>query len=240
MKNIILSLILSLIFNIAGSQGNTIYQKGLTAEQNLIAIGNLTPYSTGGVGFDTRYEGIKGSTRLFEKLLPSFLKINGQDYYLQLETDIDLVKNALLFTHPKTGKLLTIPCDMVAEVIITKDGKEMKFRSSVGRRFEKDLKEQKFFQVLKDGAFEFIKMPIKTFTEAQYKGAYSPDKRYDEWDTKYRYYILDGDSTYHQFQLNKKSLIRLFPEKKEIINNAIESKTFANNEEMVLSVLEKF
>jgi hypothetical protein len=240
MKKIALFITFCLFFNILNSQSTSIYQNGLTAQQNLNAIGNLAPYSSGGVGFDTRYEGIKGSTRLFEKLLPSFLKIKGQDYYLQLETDIDLVQNSVLFIHPKTGKLVSIPSDMVSEVVITKDGKEMIFRTTNDKHFEKELKDQKFYQVLKEGKFPFIKMPVKTFTEAEYKGAYSADRRYDEWETKFRYYIFYTDSAFHQVQLNKKSLVRFFPEKKEIINNTIESKTFENNEDMVLSVLEKF
>jgi hypothetical protein len=240
MKKIVLLITLCLFFNILNSQSTSIYQNGLTAQQNLNAIGNLAPYSSGGVGFDTRYEGIKGSTRLFEILLPSFLKIKGQDYYLQLETDIDLVQNSVLFIHPKTGKLVSLPSGMVSEVVITKDGKELIFRTTNDKHFEKELKDQKFYQVLKEGKFQLIKMPVKTFTEAEYKGAYSADRRYDEWETKFRYYIFYTDSTFHQFQLNKKSLIRFFPEKKEIIKNTIELQTFANNEEMVLYLLEKF
>ena len=110
-------LIFVLNFNRVNSQVNNVYQKGLSAEQNLNAIRDLAPYSNGGVGFDTRYEGIKGSPRLFDTLLPSFLNVKGQDYYLQLRTDIDVVQNALLFLHPKTGKLLALPADMVNEVV---------------------------------------------------------------------------------------------------------------------------
>ena len=231
-------LIFVLIFNSVNSQVTNIYQKGLSSEQNLNAIRDLAPYSNGGVGFDTRYEGIKGSPRLLDSLLPSFLNVKGQDYYLQLRTDIDLVQNTLLFIHPKTGKLLALPSNMVNELVIEKNGKEMVFRTTGGKRFEKDIKEQKFFQVLKEGPFPFIKMPVKLFTEANYKGAYAPDKRYDEYETKYRYYICSRDSTYHQVQLNRKSLVKLFPDKKELIDKAIGLKTYINEEEMVIAVLE--
>jgi hypothetical protein len=240
MRKLSLIVISILIINSIYSQGNNVYQKGLTAEQNLNAIGNLTPYTTGGVGFDNRYEGIKGSARLFDKLLPSFLKVKGQDYYIQLATDIDLIRNTLMFIHPKTGKLLSIPSDIVTEVIINSEGKELIFRTTRGENFENDLKEQKFFQVLKEGPNQFIKMPVKTFIEADYKGAYSADRRYDEYETKYRYYIMSSDSTFHQVQLTRKSLIKLFPGKKELIINTIEARSYADNEEMVLSLLEKF
>jgi hypothetical protein len=240
MKRLSLIITYILIANSIYSQGSSTYQKGITAEQNLKAIGNLSPYTPGGVGFDNRYEGIKGSPRLFGKLLPSFLKLNGQENYMQLEADIDLMQNIVLFTHPKTGTLLSLPSGMVSELVITSEGKEMIFRTTSGKNFEKELKEQKFYQVLKSGPFMFIKMPVKTFTEADYKGAYSADRRYDEYETTDKYYIFTDDGIFHQIQLNKKSLIKLFPGKKEIINATIESKTFENEEEMVLAVLEKF
>jgi hypothetical protein len=232
-------IIFILISEDVNSQVTNIYQKGLSAEQNLNAIRDLTPYSTGAMGFDTRYQGIKGSPRLFDTLLPSFLNVKGQDYYLQLRTDIDLVQNTLLFIHPKTGKMLALPSDMVNEVVIKSDGKEMVFRTTKGKSFEKDINEQKFFQVLNEGAFPFIKVPFITFTEANYKGAYSPDRRYDEYETKYRYNIFGPDDIFHEVQLNRKSLIRLFPDKKEIIDNVIRSKTYKNDEEMVIVILEK-
>jgi hypothetical protein len=229
-----------IINNVFSQVNNAAYQKGVTADKNLNAILNLAPYSDGGVGFDNRYEGIKGSARLFDKLLPSYLKIKGTDYYVQLETDIDLVKNSLLFLHPKTGELLSVPSDLVSELIISYEGKELVFRTSSGSTFEKGLKEKKFFQVLKDGSFQFIKMPVKTLTEADYKGAYSPDRRYDEYETKFRYYISGADSIFHQLLINKKSLVKLFPDKKELIEKIIESKAYDNNEEMVIAVLDKF
>jgi hypothetical protein len=46
--------------------------------------------------------------------------------------------------------MLALPSSMVNEVIINSDGKEMIFRTTAGKSFEKDLKEQKFFQVLKE------------------------------------------------------------------------------------------
>jgi hypothetical protein len=221
------------------SQSADLYQKGLTADQNLKAIGELAPYSTGGVGFDTRYQGVKGTTRLIDTLCPSFLRIKGQDYYLQLKTDIDLVRNTLLFIHPKTGKLLALPSSMVSEVVITNHGREMVFRTTSDLKFDKDFKDPKFFQVLKDSTVAFIKMPVKIFTEADFKGAYSPDRRYDEYETKYRYYIRASDDVFRQVQLNRKSISKLFPAQKELISSAFESAGEASDEAIVLSILAK-
>ena len=83
-------------------------------------------------------------------------------------------------------------------------------------------------------------MPVKKFIEADYKD----------------YILLTGDmmsirhlttiilsapnSIFHQIKLTRNSLTKLFPEKKRIINNRLETESYENNEEMVLKVLEKF
>jgi hypothetical protein len=239
MKKSLIILVLFLIIHSAYSQSGTLYQTGLTAEQNLNAIGNLARYSTGGIGFDTRYEGIKGSPRLFDTLLTSFLQLKGEDYYIQLESNLDLMGNSLIFINPKTGKLLSIPSGIIKEVKINYKGKEMIFRTTSGRRFENDIREEKFFQVLKDGHNQFIKLPLKKIIEADFKNVYGADRRYDEYSTYYKYFIMSSDSSFHRIQLNKKSLIKMFPDKKELITRTVEAKSFENDEEMVIDILDK-
>lgn len=239
MRKSFFSILFLLAFFIAHSQQNNYLLKGLSAEQNLEAIKNLTPYTVGGTGFDTRYEGIKGSTRLLDTLLPSLLKIRGQDYYFQLETDIDLISNSLILLHPKTQKLLSIPADIVDEVVITQEGKELIYRTSRGKAFGKGIDRIKFYQVLTDIPVQFIKMPVKIFIEADYKGAYSNDRPYDEYKTNYRYYLMGSDNIFHQVRLNRKSFLKLYPEKKEIIDDIVGSKSDFD-ENKVLILLEKF
>ena len=239
MKKVSLILIFLLLTANGFPQENPLYQTGLTAEQNLNAIGSLAKFSTGGVGFDTRYEGVKGSPWLFEKLLPSLMRVKGQDYSLQLETNLDIVKNSLIFNNPKTGKMLSIPSDLVKELKVTLEGKELIFRVSRAKYFEREIKDGRFYQVLKEGPFQFIKLPFKKLIAADYKDVYSPDRRYDEYTTYYKYYIMQSDSVFHQVQLTKKSLIKIFPDRKELINNTAESNLYENNEEMILYILEK-
>lgn len=239
MKNFSLILILIVLTARVFSQASTLYQTGLTAEQNLNAIGALAPYSTGGVGFDTRYEGVKGSPRLFDKLLPSLLRVKGQDYNIQLETNLDIEKNSLIFNNPKTGKLLSIPSDIVKEVKVTSEGKELTFRVTRAKYFEREIKDGRFYQVLKEGSFLFIKLPIKKLIAADYKDVYSADRRYDEYTTYYKYYIMQSDSVFHQVQLTKKSILKEFPGKKEIIGKPVDENSYNNNEEMILQILNK-
>jgi hypothetical protein len=240
MKKISTILFLILISSMAYSQENGLYQNGLTAEQNLSAIGNLSRFANaGGTGFDNRYEGIKGSPRLFEKFLPTMLKVKGQDFFIQLETNLDLAGNLLLFNYPKTGKLMAIPSGTIEEVKINSEGKEMVFRISKESEFEREIKDGRFYQVLREGLICFIKLPVKKLIEADYKAVYSPDRRYDEYTTYYKYYIMGSGGKFQQIQLSKKSLNKLFPEAKELINKSIVENSYTNNEEMVLDIIDK-
>ena len=242
MKRIILFSIAIFLFLYGYPQQTTtsIYQKGISAYENLQAIGNLSPYSPGGVGFDTRYQGIKGSPRMLDTLLPSFLKLGGREDYFELLADLDLVSNSLIYAHPKTKKMFAVPLDVISEVIINKDGNEMVFRSTIGKKFDKEIKEQKFYQILKDGEYQFIKIPLKTFVQANYKGAYSADRRYDEFQPEARYYLMNSEGVFCQIQLNKKSVAKIYPEKKKVIDQGTRDEANTDKEAMILSILNKF
>lgn len=240
MRKLVCLICLTIYINSLFSQNNTLYQTGVTAEQNLNNIGNLTPYSAGGVGFDTRYQGVKGSTRLYDTLLPSFLKVKGVDEYMKINADIDLIDNSVLFLYPKTGKLVSLQSDKVLEIIINKDHKDIKFLTTEGKEFDEKIKDQKFYEVLMDGPNEFIKMPFKEFIKADYKGAYTSDRRYDEFRTKYRYYIMSPDGMFQHIQLNRKAILKIFPDKKELIHNKIDARASRNSEDKIIELLEQF
>jgi hypothetical protein len=237
----LLTVVLSITLYTGGfSQVTGVYQKGITAEEGLKVLGALNPYTYGGLGFDNRYEGIKGSPRLSDTLLPSLLLIRGQEKYIELQADIDLVRNTLIYLHPRTRKLFVVTADRIEEIIMSKDGNNMVFRTTYGKAFEKKMEQQKFYQVLKDGPFQFIRMPFKIFVEADYRRAYSADRRYDEYQAASRYYLEGPDHVFHEIQLNRKSVLKLYPEKKKIIEAEPDEKSFPDKEALILSLLEKF
>ncbi len=219
---------------------NTIaYQAGITGQRNLQDIANLAPY-TGAMGFDKRYEGVKGSTRLFDTLVTSAILVRGQDKYIKLQSDIDVVNNSLVFMHSGKGALMEIPSDTIAELYVFRDDKPMFYRTTRDIKLDKEVEGDKFYQVLKKGPDTFIKIPEKKFVEADYKRVFSPDIRYDEFKPVSKYYIKGPDSIYHRVQLNKKSLEKMFPDKKELIEKGFEGKFESDAEMAVISILEQF
>ncbi|MCU0377205.1 MAG: hypothetical protein MUC78_03010 [Bacteroidales bacterium] len=221
MKLVVLSFLMPvlIVFRVCG-QDPGVYNKGYTAEQNLATIANISPYSPGGMGFDNRYEGVIGTRLVYDSLCPAMFRFNGQEQWIKLEADMDVVDNVLIFRHPTTEEILSIPAVMVGELIITFSGKELIYRTTRGMKFDKEDESIRFCQVLYDTTYSFIRVPYKKFIEANYKALYSPQRTYDEYESKERYYILGTDSLYHQVTLKKKSLEKLFPEAKELLSDA--------------------
>ena len=240
MKRLAFIAFLMLIYSSLEAQVAVGLQKYLSSEDNLQAIATLGPYSTGGMGFDNRYEGIKGTPRLLDTLMPAALRIVKQSYYITMDADLDLVENNLIYRHPVNRKMFSVPLDAIDEVIININGEEVLFRGTSGLAFEKELKKHKFYQVLKEGSYRLIKVPDKQFIAADYKNAYSADRRYDEYVLMNKYYLKGPDSTYHQIQLSKKSVLKVYPGKKDLAGRKDDENSFADKEEMIVAFLDKF
>lgn len=232
-------LILTFLFIINSSAQKSIgYLSGAASQSNLNAVESLSPYSSA-LGFDNRYLGVKGTTRLLDTLVAASLLIKGNDKYIRLECDIDVVRNALMFRKP-AGDLMEILSEHVDEVILHNEGKNLIFKTTESVIFEKKPEGNKFYQVLNEGNWQFIKIPDKKFVAADYKRLYSPDIRYDEYRSLNKYYIMGTDSVFHRVQLTRRSLIKLFPSRSKLINAGFDEKSGENPEDQVIRLLEKF
>ena len=220
------------------SQKSVAYQTAAVNETNLKAVMSISPYSSA-LGFDNRYQGVKGSPRLLDTLAPSLVLLKGQSIYYEMEADIDVVRNSVLFMGFSGGGLMEIPAENVLEVIIRRRGSDLVFRPSAILTFDRKPDGNKFYTVLKPGKNEFIKIPDREFEAADYQRLYSPDIRYDEFRKTDKYYILGTDSVYHRVQLTRKSLGRLFPDRKQIISELFNEKVSVNQEADVAALLEK-
>ncbi len=221
------------------AQNNSGNVTGATSESNLKAVQNLSPFSSA-VGFDARYQGVKGTTRLFDTLVPSTIIINGQEEHFRMASDIDVVRNALLFRKTDSGELMEIPSGNIAELIFHLDGKDILYKTTEGLVLDKKPEGIKFYQMLKEGPWQFIRIPDKKFVEADYQRVYGPDRRYDEYKPLDNYYIQGSDSVFHRVQLTRKSLRKLFPDRKDLIDNNFNEKSTSDPEADIISLLGKF
>jgi hypothetical protein len=232
-------LILSASDIVIYSQVTDPYQTGVSAQKNLDAIARVGPYMTGGMGFDTRYQGVVGSPLIFNQLLPSLVKVYSEPKYLSIESNLDTYENKLLFSHPVSKQLMYLPADIIEEVIVDPNGDRVVFRTTKDKQFDPPVDKIKFYQVLYSKSTAVVKITSKKLIPADYQKAYSADRRYDEFDTKYSYYYLGDDATFHKVSPNKKTLLMLFPEKKNFIESSISKKQYEGNDEMFNDLIRK-
>lgn len=236
---LIISAVLLVLMLPANGQDKKGIKVGMTSEQNLQALTNPSLYSTT-TGFDERYQGVKGSPRLLDTLLPSTVLLKDGEGYYEVTTDIDVVRNTMLFILPASGDLLEVASSFIEELTYHTRHGDMLFRTTEGLRFDREMKGPRFYQVLSEGPHMFIKIPDRKFLEANYTGLYSPDKRYDEYVPDDKYYIMGGDSVLYRVQLTRKSLSKVFPSQAKLINSNFSEKAGVDPEQQVIRLLKMF
>lgn len=240
MKRIVILQVLVFVFSSAMSQVNNPYKQGVSALKNLEAIASVSPYEIGGMGFDDRYEGVRGSPRLFDTLFTSLLRLEGYELPIELKADIDVVNNRLLFIHPRSENLLSIPADMVDELRVTAGDRHLLFRSTAGMLFEKPFDGVRLCRVLLNEKIILIEIASKNFVEADYRRGYGPQRTYDEYEAVSKYYVMTDDGVFRQVTPSRKALTKIFPGREEIIlapeNNRSQ---YSSDEEYLVSVIRK-
>lgn len=243
-RKLMLILLCILLMNHSYSQMNPTYsQKSSDPNEHikqinrkLKVLSSPSPDVIGGYIRNNSYEGVKGKPFLFDEFKSSMIRIKEFDDYLSIDANIDLKTNTILYKDQELDQFFSIPSHRVEEVIIQSDSGKLVFRPTGEKIFTPKLNEMKFYQVLKEGPIEFIKIPFTIFIPADYTGAYTAKRTYDEYKTEYYYYLSNSDKAYKQIRLTKKSLIKVFPEKRELIKGYFKMKT--RPEEIILTLLE--
>lgn len=204
--------------------------------------------------FGTTYEGIKGTPNLFNSFVSSLLLLKGREKYIQFESDINILRNTVIFMDPSTGVLNEISSDNVKELVFNKYGTEFIFRTTKGLKFNEKIKENKFYQLIQEKPYRLIMITCKIFSKADYEPAFNSGRHYNEFKTQRKFYLedsrgifhhvilnqLDYDYIFHPKSLNNKELAKIYPDKKELIYKEFEVKPDSVSVERILSILNKF
>lgn len=237
MRKPVVFIICILILNHAYSQSPNDHVREIN--RKLKVLSTTSPEVPGGYTINNSYEGLKGAPFLLEEFVPSKVKIKDTEIYYSLNSNLDLKNNLLLYVEDNTNLVLAIPSSKIEEVIMKKQNDTLIFRTSEKQDFDPGLKEIRFIQVLKAVPSEFIRIPYKIYIPADYLGAYTAKRRYDEYRTEYDYYLMNSGKTFEKIKLTKKSLIKAFPDKKDFINESFRASAESDKEKIVLSILDK-
>lgn len=189
-------------------------------EQDLRNLGNITPYSTGVTGFDNRYEGVKGSPLWFEDWQTGFLTVQGKGKLAKsLPLQLD-VYNQIVYFRLEDKVNGSLPAKSIQSIAMENGETWQSFPEALveAQKSEK----WKFYRVLHNQNYLLLKCGEKILKKADYQGAYSPDRRYDEFITEESYYFSADRSSFEKIRLKKKQLLKLFPDREKQVNDLLE------------------
>jgi hypothetical protein len=209
-------------------------------EENLRNISRLAGvvYTT---NMDGLYEGIKGTPYLFNEWKKGNIYLIDNTYINDVSIKYNIYTDDILYLNSKSGDSLIIDRSLINSFEITGDNSNnlLLFKEISLRPYKKD--KSTFVKVLYDGKSKFIVKYAKTFIKADYKGAYSAGRKYDEYIDDQQYYIMKDDNTPAKIKLNKKSVTKVLSDKDDKIKSYLnEHKLALDNEDDVERLLQYY
>lgn len=240
MKRIVLIIFITYLGMVASAQtGETktgTYERSPT---NIDAIANASPLNPGAVGFDDRYEGVKGTPLLFNDWMEGNLFLKDNAWVRSIKMNLNIHDGILYIFTPENGQVLTLPYEEINEVHLFSNGETVLFRKYSQDQFKKRSDQDQLFEVLAQGKYTFLRLSKKLFREANYQQAYSPDRRYDEFILSTSYYLTNSNGILEKIKLTEKALCKMFPDQKSRIKEIVKNTGLSEGEEMVLAVLKE-
>ena len=183
-------------------------QQGIDPEQNLRALGNLTPLSVGAIGFDNRYAGVQGTPLLFPEWQWGTIQFTKQDTFsVPYKLNVDLIKNTLII-QLRDGSLGEISANNVQAIQVKNEaGAAMRWRVASEKEVEGIRSVRlKFYQAFYDGKSSLLKSNDKRFKKADYKGAYNAGNTHDEFLTEEAFWLRVEEKPFEKIKIRRKEM----------------------------------
>jgi hypothetical protein len=207
---------------------------GYEAKENLRELGSLS--GTGNVRtFDNRYEGTKGTPYVFEQWFPGEVFMKNKKRIIIEEMNYNCYDNEVAYLDPSSKTVMLINRYTV-DLFYLKSGVDTLVFVPI--QLEED-KTPVFAQVMYKGESSLYKRYGKEFVRANYEGAYSADRTYDEFADKSSLYLsLHNDPALKKLKKSKKQILGLFPEAEDELSAFIKAeKLDMKNEEDLVKLL---
>lgn len=182
--------------------------------------------------FDLRYEGVKGTPYMYEDWREGYVlfKDKPEDDPKTFKMNINLFDHTL-YVVLYDGAIGSLPSKVVKSVHFKTDTEEEEiFMPLIRKQVEStNFPGLGYYQVVYKGDLLLVKHHRKIFKEADFKGAYSADIRYDEYKDEKRYFLSTDGLTFEKIKLKGKTLEKLIPDM------ATEIKSISKKEKLNLS-----
>jgi hypothetical protein len=183
------------------------------SENDLRDLATLNPNTPGVRSIDLRYEGIKGTQFLSEEWQQGAFRLKGQEEFSQdISVQLNLIEHALYF-QLNNGFTGVLPTAKVEALRITTGPEQYRlFRVFPEAEVEGGNENKlKFYEVLFEGPFLLLQYHYKMFREADFKGAYSADRRYDEYVDLNTLWLKEEGKRFEKIKIKRKDIENALP-----------------------------
>lgn len=181
---------------------------GINAQQNLDALGS--PNTGGGnmiLSFDTRYKGFLNSPYLLESWMKGDLFFKNGTKYSDVDLKLNTYSDEVIVRKRDTGDSIIVDKAAIQQfMLVNAQGQQMFFRKLT----DTESKQTGFYQILYEGSrYTLLAHYKKTILKADYKGAYSAGRYYDEFLTAVNYHLITKSSSeWTKLKTNEKALLK--------------------------------
>jgi hypothetical protein len=195
-------------------------QDGATAQTNLAALVNGAP----AVLPKGSSEGVKGSPYADNRWLSGQLTLSSRLPLAPLPLKYDVLEKRLLIrTVQRPNDSLVLDDRLVKSFVLQEPASALgPARQRVFRRFEEaptSPNRLDYVEVLHEGRYTLLKQYVKRMKKADFQGAYSTDRRYDEIEDATVYYLRTPTGSLTPVKLNLKTLQAAAPD----LSNALKT-----------------
>lgn len=166
---------------------------GINAQQNLDALGSpVTSGSNVVLSFDTRYRGFLNSPYLLDTWTKGDLIFKNGTKYSDIDLKLNTYGDEVLVRKRDTGDSIIVDKTALQQFTLSDEkGEPMLFKKLT----DPESRQSRFFQVLHEGKkYDLLAHHKKTLLQADYKGAYSAGRYYDEFIPSVNYFLIDKAS----------------------------------------------
>lgn len=213
---ILIILVCTISFNKSFAQKQL---EGIDAQNNLNALGAAySPTSNNTVRtFDGRYKGFKGTACVFDKWYPTDIYfMNGTKFEHQpCKFDIYKQQDLVVLRKAKRDSIILQNESIKAFEIYNEDTE----KKHLFKKFmlDKNNHVALFCEVLHEGKYSLILYKEKTLLAADFKGAYSVERFYDEFLIDSEYYMVDSDNQVIKIKKSEKALLKVLTNHPELM-----------------------
>lgn len=169
--------------------------------------------------FDNRYEGIRGSSFLYEDWKKGKVILSNGNILDDLFLKYDIYSNQLLLKKRDQEHIFMSTQIEYFEFIPHSNQNPRRFKAFYLPLAKSEHEAHQFYEVLYQGKYLLLRQPIKIVLEADLESSFNSGRHYDEFISKDRFYVRDKENRFHRFKLSAKGLVKVLPQEKSRIKS---------------------